>query len=745
MWGASLTIAVALLGLLVGTTSGYPTPPEKAAPLYSDLTPEELKAVQHFLMNRPELRLQPNQGGTLDKNCLFLVEFLAPRKSQALNYLDAGGPLPRRRARAVVFFGAEANPNVTEYIVGPLPKPTFYRPFGSPLPYTSRPMNQLEYHLLYNRLQEVLAPLRLFLEKISGFKLEPCGDRCMTFTDVAPRGQESGERRTWIILQRALEGSYLHPVGLELLIDHRPLDPAAWQVQKLWYNGQYFDSPEELAEKYDLGQVEVVPLPEHPQHSLFSTFVPRGNFTTGPPTDTHGAKVCEPSGHQYYVRGNWLEYSGWSMTIRMRTSTGLQLFDVRFNGERMAYELGVQEAVAFYGGSSPATMQTKYIDLGYMMGGLSHELAPGIDCPEVATFLDVHHMHDSDRPVRYPRAICIFELPTGVPLRRHFDSNFHGGSNFYAGLEGHALVLRTTSTVYNYDYIWDVLLFPNGVLEMKVHATGYVHASFYTPEGLQYGNRIHSHLLGNLHTHLIHYKVDLDVAGAANCFETLETAFEETAVPWQAGARMVVPRLERRRRTRERQAAFPFGEPLPRYLLVSNRRRRGPFGHPRSYRLQLTSHADRLLPRGAREERGVAWSRYHLAVTRHHPREDTSSSMYIQNNPWEPSVDFESFLQDNEKLDDQDLVAWVTVGFLHIPHSEDIPNTSTPGNSAGLFLRPFNFFEEDPSVASRRTVIVRPTKGTQGPGVAIQRWTPNRPGRCISDVPFSYNGTYSPV
>lgn len=513
MWPTSGVVVIALLGALGRGDSGSPPPPRKAAALFSDLTPQELKAVRSFLMSRPELGLQPNKGGTLQKNSLFLVELLAPKKSQALAYLDSGGPRPKRRARAVVFFGAEAKPNITEYIVGPLPKPTYYRSAGPPVAYTSRPLSHLEYHLLYSRMQELLAPLGTFLQDISGFRLEPCGDRCFTFTDVAPRGLQPGERRTWIILQRFVEGPFLHPIGLELLIDHRPLDPQAWQVQTLWYNGQYFDSPEELAEKHAQGQVQVVRLPEHPQHSLFSTFVPRGNFTTGPPTNVHGAKICEPSGHRYSVRGNLVEYSGWSLAFRLRSSTGLQVFDVRFNGERIAYELSVQEAIAFYGGSSPATMQTKYIDDGYLMGSLTHELAPGIDCPEAATFLDAYHMQDADGPVRYPRAICVFELPTGVPLRRHFDSNFQGGSNFYGGLEGHALVLRTTSTVFNYDYIWDFMFFPNGVVETKVHATGYVHASFYTADGLQYGNRIHTHVLGNIHTHLVHYKVDLDIAG----------------------------------------------------------------------------------------------------------------------------------------------------------------------------------------------------------------------------------------
>lgn len=52
----------------------------------------------------------------------------------------------------------------------------------------------------------------------------------------------------------------------------------------------------------------------------------------------------------------------------------------------------------------------------------------------------------------------------------------------------------------------------------------------------------------------------------------------------------------------------------------------------------------------------------------------------------------------------QDLVAWVTASFLHIPHAEDIPNTVTVGNSVGFLLRPYNFFDEDPSILSPGSV-----------------------------------------
>lgn len=54
----------------------------------------------------------------------------------------------------------------------------------------------------------------------------------------------------------------------------------------------------------------------------------------------------------------------------------------------------------------------------------------------------------------------------------------------------------------------------------------------------------------------------------------------------------------------------------------------------------------------------------------------------------------------------QDLVAWVTAGFLHIPHAEDIPNTVTVGNGGGVLLRPHNYFDEDPSINSPDSVYI---------------------------------------
>lgn len=487
--------------------------------MFADLSVRELKAVRAYLHGLPELELTDAASNTLQKNSILLIELHLPRKHEALRALDRGQAKPPRQARAVVQFGNQTKPNITEYIVSPLPSPNSHevKTFkgNKPILFESRPITKSEYYHLESLLEQVATKAyKLLFETTGGFSYSNCTEHCFTFSDIAPRGLGPGERRTWIMLQKDVEGFFIQPVGFEVLINHRDLNPEKWTVEKVWYNSVYFDSVEELVEKYESGGVEKLKLPKHDESDLYSTYVPRGKSNT--PSDIHGPKFVEPQGPRYHVDRNFVEYAGWSFAYRVRSSAGLQVFDLRFNGERIAYEISLQEAIAFYSGDTPAGMQTKYIDAGWAMGSSSYELASGIDCPEIAHFVDLYHYFDTDKPLRHRNALCIFEMNTAIPLRRHFDSDYQGGYNFYGGLENNVLVLRTTSTVYNYDYIWDFLFYQNGVVEVKVSATGYIHATFFTPNGLNYGSKVYNYVLGNLHTHLIHYKVDLDLAGEYN-------------------------------------------------------------------------------------------------------------------------------------------------------------------------------------------------------------------------------------
>lgn len=50
---------------------------------------------------------------------------------------------------------------------------------------------------------------------------------------------------------------------------------------------------------------------------------------------------------------------------------------------------------------------------------------------------------------------------------------------------------------------------------------------------------------------------------------------------------------------------------------------------------------------------GISASRYKVAITKHKDLEQTSSSLYSQNNIWTPAVDFSKYIADNESIVEQ--------------------------------------------------------------------------------------------
>lgn len=243
------------------------------ASMFADLTPHEMRNVRDNLQGKPELGLTAARGKSLKKNSILLMELHLPRKHKALRALDRGQAKPTRQARVVVQFGNQAQPNITEFIVSPLPFPTSYtgKTFKGdrPIRFESRPITAAEYSHIIDILQKITAKVhKVLFETTGGFSFHNCTNRCLTFSDIAPRGLESGERRTWIMLQKFVEGYFIHPVGFEVLVNHKDLDPERWMVEKVWYNGQYFDKVEELAEQYEKGTLEKVKLPDHDDKDL---------------------------------------------------------------------------------------------------------------------------------------------------------------------------------------------------------------------------------------------------------------------------------------------------------------------------------------------------------------------------------------------------------------------------------------------------------------------------------------------
>ncbi|XP_073464131.1 amine oxidase [copper-containing] 3-like [Aquarana catesbeiana] len=704
--------------------------------IFADLRPEEYYIVVSYLKENLQVNLVDITKAKPDSNCIYSVELLPPTKQDALLYLDKEGPKPRREALVIVYFGSQQEPEIKEYVVGPLPKPTNYsditaKKYKGKLPYYRRPVIGTEYIQIRNHVHSKEFPkAKSFLNDVFGYN-ELADNEYFTALTSAPRGFQSGDRSTWFSIFYNTQGTgyFLNPTGLELLFNHKHLDVKKWTVDKIFYNGQYFDTFSELEEQYKRGSLKPVKMQKPHLKDDIASLKPEKRVLSDMPMQ------YEPQSARYSVKYNQVLFQQWSFAFGVNVNTGLRLYDIKFKGDRIVYELGLQEAISIYGSNAPTGMSTRYMDGHFGIGRSIYQLVRGVDCPYFATYVDTHYLLDSDTSVLNKGSICIFELNTGIPLRRHFSSL---GSSFFGGLVSTVLVIRTIATLGNYDYVFDYIFYQNGAIESKVRATGYISTSFFMENGVEHGHRVGPHTLGTIHTHFMNYKVDLDVGGINNSVVALDMEFQDVAAPWNPEWKLDQTKLTKKVLETEDQSAFTLHGPMPRYIQFASKQK-NKWNHNRGYRIQIVSFAGDYLPEKSKLHDSMGWAKYKLAVTKYKDNEQQSSSIYNQNDPWSPTVEFSKYI-NNENIQDEDLVAWITAGFLHIPHSEDIPNTVTAGNAVGFYLRPYNYFDEDPSIHSVDAVYFLPEENLSSCSVNPLACIPEKASCAPKPPPFTYNG-----
>ncbi|XP_067664957.1 putative amine oxidase [copper-containing] [Haliotis asinina] len=678
--------------------------------VFDDLTSKELSSVQKYIYSVPELNLSQPSGTRQARSVVHSVELHVPNKGDVLQYLDGNAAKPEREALVLVFRGDKSPPVVEEYIVGALPIPSYVELRDSPnrpnpIPFSKRPMDGNEYMDIFEYVFLKLGPkLKKIVEESYEAEIPSprCLEKCLSFYPVPIGSGAVGadERKTWVILTHSAEYKSLHPLGLSFLINLS--NPPEYIVELVDYAGQRFLSIDEFISKYNSGEIikHKKPFPKITR-DLFSTLHRRGEPV--PELPKRPPKFYEPDGKRYRIVRRHVEYMQWKFDFRMSARSGPQVYDVRFQDERIAYEISLQEISVFYSGNGGYRF-SDFIDSANGLGHNSHALVPGVDCPDTSTFVDGFFMMGSmESQKRLPRMFCVFEENTGFPLHRH-QSYYAYEGQFYHGLVDSALVLRAVMVISNYDYIVDFVFHQNGAVHIRAAATGYIFSSFYTSKE-KYGFRLEDYISGNIHHHMVNFKIDLDIHGPKNRYETLDIHAVEVPNDVSAtNATFWQTMVERNLKESEMEAAFKYDFQSPKYHVIHNGGVKTRHGEISGYRLHLQGMSYQPLPENLGNEASASWSRYQLAATKFKDWERESSSCYGMFDSMDPVVNFTSFLADNESIVDEDLVLWASVGIHHIPHTEDLPITPTVGGHLGIYLLPFSYFQECPSMASRDSV-----------------------------------------
>lgn len=417
-----------------------------------------------------------------------------------------------------------------------------------------------------------------------------------------------------------------------------------------------------------------------------------------------------PLGPGFKITGNEIEWQNWRFRLRLDPRVGPILNLVRFLDQgkprHILYEAHTSELFVPYMDPALGWNNRAFIDAGqfFSVSPFLKPLASGVDCPAHAHWLPALHATDSGAPKTRSNIACLFERNPESPAWRH------GEDEEIFGRPTRQLVLRTAAVIGNYDYILDYRFDPDGTIEFAVGATGVIETKsaneklpdtspVHTAPDL--GQYVAEHTIGVNHDHYFSFRLDLDVDGPANSFmihRMVPQRIEND--PMRKSIWVSRPDLAKT----EKEAILDIDLSRPSMWMFMNPGVRGPLGYPVGYEVMAGKTARSLMSPDDPTQQIGSFSAHQFYVTPYKADERYASGLYPTGSAANDGL--ADWVKANRPIVNTDIVGWYTLGFHHIPRSEDWPVMPTMWHH--FHLRPFHFFPRNPVLDLPRSLATRP-------------------------------------
>ncbi|KZL84512.1 copper amine oxidase [Colletotrichum incanum] len=708
--------------------------------VWSPISPEDNLAVWN-LLHAPEtgLNLTDPRKATITDNYVHWIDTLHANKSSVLPYLNDTANLPPKYARVVIFNGGKEVPDSQEYMVGPLPVSTetkvekldyiFNGGSGGKIPFNSRYFDDVRAAATEPLLISVMSNISdITSDLIDGVYYGSTDNRTtLTSTSGTPLSYDGTQSFRTVIFRYPNEASYLTPLDFFVLLDVTGTDPSHYKLRGIVTNEKFFATILAFRVAWQAGELkERFKQTRTPDWGLLN-YKPK--LGVRDLEDRLAPQSLEIGGKRYKVdeQENYIEYMGWSFYTSYSRTLGLMYYDIKFKGERIIYELSLQEAATQYAGFTPQTAGTVYHDTHYSLGTGLGTLVEGYDCPFGSTFWNVTY-HEGNSSVLNTDAICIFEADAGYPVSRHrFGSDNEYGFAYLGTIKASALTMRSVATVGNYDYMFDYSFHVDGSLEITVRASGFLQSSFYYPDQEEFGPRIQEAIMGSLHDHILTYKADFDILNSKNSLEVSELVLVNQTQPWypELGS---FEQMQLQKSTMSEEQQFNWQPNNAAMYCIINPNATNAWGEKRGYRIVPGKSNIHLTPLNSPWTMHQSpFAKSHLALSRQHDNEPYANSHANVNLPLRPQQDFLKFF-DGESVDSEDIVLWFNLGMHHFTRSEDIPATLYNEAVSSIMFAPQNFHDraQDGDLLNRRWVVFNESSG----GLQFYSYGVELPSQC---------------
>jgi len=433
--------------------------------------------------------------------------------------------------------------------------------------------------------------------------------------------------------------------------------------------------------------------------------------------------IYYPEGPRFTVSGRSVAWMGWDFHVDVNAINAMHISNLRFQNERIVYELHATDFTAVYSGYS-TRKDIFYSDGGYEMGNCATTLRAGLQCPHQAVFMyglgyDSGYVWGGDLTLDAEApTICVFEAPDNEALFQHAQEK-------YEGLSKSALYVRGVFTVGNYDYTQTLKLYQDGAFDFFKQLSGYAVGAYILPGDSSntalmslFGALISTSALGALHTHSAGYKIDLDIGGLENSVK-IKTPGYGNLIDLLNGAGLNTTGI-----VSASDDTYYFAEtPLPnegnwdmdgdstwtpppscisaaadkkivQYSTTSTTN----LGHKRGYLITVPTSWPQMMPEGDPFLHLQNFTKCDYAVAVRKDSEFASAGQSVFGNlypePAAPGNDISQFI-DGESLEGVDIVLYAHNTKFHWVKTEDVPVPSTMGKE--ISFAPFNYMTDDVS------------------------------------------------
>jgi primary-amine oxidase len=207
----------------------------------------------------------------------------------------------------------------------------------------------------------------------------------------------------------------------------------------------------------------------------------------------------------------------------------------------------------------------------------------------------------------------------------------------------------------------------------------------------EFGPLVAPGLAGINHDHFFSIRLDVDIDGPRNRFVRDRLVARRSP---EGSKRSSIWKTERDVADNESRAKFRLSYEKPSLWRVESSEQTNHVGYPTSYALKPGGNARPLVDEDDNPLGRAQFVNYHLWVTPFAAGEQWAAGDYP--NQSLPGQGLPDWTSAGRSVEDTDIVLWYTLGFHHVPSTEDWPVYNLGWSS--VTLRPYNFFDENPAM-----------------------------------------------